>query len=110
MKKRLHKGIAFFLLLVLVVAVLPKSYIHELSGHIHHVIQQQPDQDAVNPDTDTKDCSFNAFDTPVHYTVFHFILNFLPYTTPHELSDHGPVSPTVKTDSGLVELRGPPQA
>ncbi|MBS1634687.1 MAG: hypothetical protein JST26_02115 [Bacteroidetes bacterium] len=108
MKNRLHKCIACLLLVVLVFAVIPRSYIHELTGHIHHVIQKSNSGKTLNEDADTKDCNYSTFDVPVHYTVFHFILNFLPLPSARDLSFSNPDSILLKQRTAADRLRGPP--
>jgi hypothetical protein len=66
-----------FLVLVLFAAV-PKACIYALFGHPHSVINTISDGISIGEKEETQDCNFEKFDTPVYYTVFKFILNFLP--------------------------------
>lgn len=96
------------LAVVLFIAV-PKVYIHGLLGH-HHAETETSLQPYVSSADGTNDCRFEKFDTPVYYTVFKFVLNFLPVPSREKVSfiyrgDH----PSAPCDTN-APLRGPPLA
>lgn len=66
------------LLIVVLFVSTPKSYIHSLLGHKHNVNHTSTSALEVSENDETQDCNFEKFDTPIYYTVFKFILNFLP--------------------------------
>lgn len=78
MKPTYKIAFSSFLLAVILFAAMPKSYIHALLGHTHEAIGSVSAGFSFNNDQNTKDCDFEKFDTPVYYTVFKFITNFLP--------------------------------
>lgn len=94
--------------MVLVIAT-PKSYVHALMGH-HHSEAVQGNDLSVRSDEDTRSCSFNNFDTPVYYTVFKFILDFLPAANGSELSYKPHQDSLIKAPCAHDRLRGPPAA
>jgi hypothetical protein len=56
--------------------VTPKVYIHKLLSHNHSVIKTNGEtsvQAESNPD-----CDFDKYDSPVYFTIFKFINNFIP--------------------------------
>lgn len=77
MKTKIKIFLSLSLLAVVLFAAVPKVYIHNLLGH-HHGVIQSTNEDTVNELENTQDCNFEKFDTPVYYSVFKFILNFLP--------------------------------
>jgi hypothetical protein len=99
-----------FLLAVILFAAVPKTYIHALLGHTHDAIESASSGLSFSNDQNTKDCNFEKFDTPVYYTVFKFILNFLP------VKEHRPQSffyhqdDTTSSEHIIPPLRGPPSA
>lgn len=85
MVKSKIKILFYSLLLVVVMFVaLPKSYIHSLLGHKHNVSHETIAGIIVSGNNETEDCNIEKFDTPVYYSVFKFILNFLPINTTKE--------------------------
>ena len=74
MKQKFKIIFSFLLLAVILFAAVPRVYIHSLFGDTHSVINSV--NDVVN--VSEEDCDFEKFDTPVYYSVFKFILNFLP--------------------------------
>jgi hypothetical protein len=56
--------------------VTPKVYIHKLLNHNHQTIKTNGEtsvQAETNPD-----CDFDKYDSPVYFTIFKFINNFIP--------------------------------
>lgn len=102
--------IASLLLFVVVFSAIPKSYIHSLLGHTHNISQPKTDVATVSENQETQDCNFEKFDTPVYYTVFKFILNFLPITTSKETSFNFVQQEVPNTFYSISFLRGPPLA
>lgn len=107
LKKPLRIILSFVLLAVVLVIAVPKSYVHSLMGH-HHSEAVQTEGLSVRADNDTRDCDFERFDTPVYYTVFKFILDFLPVNSGSELSYKPHKDSLVKAPGAHVPLRGPP--
>lgn len=94
---------------VVLFAAVPKVYIHSLLGHDHTEVQSTS-ENCITEDVETKDCNFEKFDTPVYYTVFKFILNFLPLKNTKQSSFfyHQDTIPVHNYNTSL--LRGPPTA
>lgn len=107
LKTKLKIFFSLALLAVFLFAALPKVYIHALLGHIHHS-KPNTTEVSVTENNDTQDCSFEKFDTPVYYSVFKFILNFLPLKDSKETSFiyHELSVPKFQYNTSL--LRGPP--
>ncbi len=107
LKKRFKIIISFTLLAVILFAAVPKVYIHALLGHHHSFIKTTPN-DVVSSIEDAKDCDFEKFDTPVYYTVFKFILNFLPLKESKQTSFLYKQEPFKQHTYYISKLRGPP--
>lgn len=99
-----------FLLAVILFAAVPKVYIHSLLGHTHESIGNSGHGLFFNNDQNTKDCDFEKFDTPVYYTVFKFILNFLPLKEQREHAFFYRQQDTSLIHYATPPLRGPPTA
>lgn len=99
-----------FLLAVVLFAAVPKVYIHSLLGHTHEAIEKTTSGLSFHNDQNTKDCDFEKFDTPVYYTVFKFILTFLPFKEPREHSFLYRQADTSSNTYITPPLRGPPVA
>ena len=97
------------LLAVVLFASVPKVYIHSLLGHIHNTLHSSSD-DTVSENGDTQDCNFEKYDTPVYYSVFKFILNFLPLKKAKETSFYFNELSVPKFQYNTSLLRGPPIA
>lgn len=112
MKVKPKFKIAFssFLLAVILFAAVPKSYIHALLGHTHEAIESVSSGLSFSNDQNTKDCNFEKFDTPVYYTVFKFILNFLPIKEQRQQSFFYYQEDTTSNKHITPPLRGPPSA
>lgn len=95
------------LLAVILFAATPKVYIHNLLGHNHGVTQPTSDV-TVNELEGTQDCNFEKFDTPVYYTVFKFILNFLPLKETKQTSFFYKQESIQRHRHFISFLRGPP--
>ena len=110
MKPKFKIFISSLLLTVVLFAAVPKVYIHSLLGHTHNVINTVSDVVTVSNPEGTQDCNFEKFDTPVYYTVFKFILNFLPIKEAKQSSFyyHQKSIPQYHYNTSL--LRGPPVA
>jgi hypothetical protein len=98
------------LLAVVLFASVPKVYIHSLLGHKHHVETLNNDQVTVSENNETKDCNFEKFDTPVYYTVFKFILNFIQVKEVKQTSFIYHQNLLPKLQYNTSPLRGPPTA
>lgn len=97
------------LLAVVLFAAVPKVYIHSLLGHQHNIESFKSNTDiSVNSDNETKDCNFEKFDTPVYYTVFKFILNFIQVKEPKQTSFIYQKNILPKLQYNSSPLRGPP--
>lgn len=62
--------------------VTPKAYIHQLLNHDHQTVKTNGEtsvQAEANPD-----CDFDKYDSPVYFTIFKFINNFIPLKPKHE--------------------------
>jgi hypothetical protein len=110
LKTKLKIFFSSLLLAVVLFAAVPKVYIHSLLGHTHHVMHSVSDVITVSGDEGTQDCNFENFDTPVYYTVFKFILNFLPIKETKQTSFfyHHTFIPQHHYNTSF--LRGPPIA
>lgn len=99
------------LLAVVLFASVPKVYIHSLLGHQHNIESFISNTEfSVNSDNETKDCNFEKFDTPVYFTVFKFILNFLPLKEAKQTSFFYKQESIQKHHYFIAPLRGPPVA
>lgn len=98
------------LLVVFIFAAVPKVYIHSLLGHTHHSQKAVSSETSVNSDENTKDCDVEKFDTPVYFTVFKFILNFLPLKDSKKTTFNTQESKIQKVYNKNSPLRGPPVA
>ncbi|HWY09769.1 MAG TPA: hypothetical protein VN026_00515 [Bacteroidia bacterium] len=88
--------------------VTPKAYIHQLLNHNHQTIKTNGEtsvQTEANPD-----CDFDKYDSPVYFTIFKFINNFIPLKPKHEavLITPAPHYSSFVGDSGAS--RAPPIA
>ncbi len=109
MKTKLKIFLSFTLLAVVLFAAVPKVYIHNFLGHDHGFVQPTSET-IVDELGDNQDCNFEKFDTPVYFTVFKFILNFLPLKEAKQTSFfyHQKSIPQLQYNTSL--LRGPPMA
>lgn len=98
------------LLAVVLFAAVPKVYIHALLGHTHSIINSISDGTSVNEQEGTQDCNFEKYDSPVYYTVFKFILNFVPLKPAKQTSFNYHQDIIEKTQFNTSLLRGPPVA
>lgn len=99
------------LLAVVLFASVPKVYIHSLLGHKHTIeLSTNKGETSVCEDTETKDCNFEKFDTPVYYTVFKFILNFIQVNEPKQHTFLYKQGSLPKLQYQSYPLRGPPIA
>ena len=62
--------------------VTPKVYIHKLLNHNHETVKTNGET-AVQTEADA-DCNFDKYDSPVYFTIFKFINNFIPLKPKHE--------------------------
>ena len=110
MKPKVKIILSSLLLAVVLFASVPKVYIHSLLGHTHGIINTGNGDITVSEQEGTQDCNFEKFDTPVYYTVFKFILNFLPIKDTKQTSFfyHQKSIPQFQYNTSL--LRGPPIA
>jgi hypothetical protein len=113
MSKGIKITLSFFLLAVILFAAVPKVYIHSALGPHHNSQKQSIDNYSFfhfSEDDETQDCNFEKFDTPVYYTVFKFILNFIPIRDVKQTSFVNYDS-FISTQLNFVNsLRGPPNA
>ncbi len=98
------------LLAVVLFAAVPKVYIHSLLGHTHSLINSVTDAITVSEQEGSQDCNFEKFDTPVYYTVFKFILNFLPIKESKQTSFFYYQKTIPNLQYNTSPLRGPPIA
>lgn len=110
LKAKYHILFSSFLLAVILFAAVPKVYIHSLLGHTHEAIGTPASGTSVSSDQNTKDCDFQKFDTPVYYTVFKFILNFLPLKEHRKHTFFYRQQDTSSNTYTTPPLRGPPMA
>ncbi len=108
MKSRFKIFFSVTLLAVVLFAAVPKIYIHSLLGHVHNAIPFSQDESTVTEQTGTQDCNFDKFDTPVYYTVFKFILNFLPIKETKQSYFFYKQDSIQKDHHFISPLRGPP--
>lgn len=110
MKSKFKIFLSFTLLAVVLFAAVPKVYVHSLLGHTHDVIHSVTGDLTFSEQNGTKDCNFEKFDTPVYYTVFKFILNFLPIKEAKQTSFFYYQETIPKLQYNTSLLRGPPVA
>jgi hypothetical protein len=113
MSKGIKITLSFFLLAVILFAAVPKVYIHSALGHNHNSQKHSVDENSFfnfSEDSETQDCNFEKFDTPVYYTVFKFILNFLPLKESKQTSFLEYQSTVISPLPIVNSLRGPPIA
>ena len=110
MKAKFKILFSFTLLAVVLFAAVPKVYIHSLLGHTHTIINGVSEGFSFEEQEGTQDCNFEKFDAPVYYTVFKFILNFLPLKETKQTSFfyYQKSIPNLQYNTSL--LRGPPIA
>lgn len=109
MKAKVKIFFSLTLLAVVLFAAVPKVYIHSLLGHDHKIIQTTSEV-TVDELGDNQDCNFEKFDTPVYFTVFKFILNFLPLNESKQTSFFYKQKTIQKQHHFISPLRGPPMA
>ncbi len=109
MKQKTKILLSAALLAVVLFSALPKVYIHSLLGHVHGTAHSSTEV-TVTENSDTQDCNFEKFDTPVYYSVFKFILNFLPLKEAKETSFYYHELSVPKFQYNTALLRGPPIA
>lgn len=56
--------------------VTPKVYIHKLLNHTHQTVKTNGET-SVQAEANS-DCNFDKYDSPVYFTIFKFINNFIP--------------------------------
>lgn len=113
MPKGIKITLSFFLLAVILFAAVPKVYIHSALGHNHNTQKHSVDENSFfnfSEDDETQDCNFEKFDTPVYYTVFKFILNFIPIRDVKQTSFVDYDSFISSPLNFVNPLRGPPIA
>ena len=110
MKPKFKILFSSLLLAVVLFAAVPKVYIHSLLGHTHNIINSISGDVNVNEQEGTQDCNFEKYDTPVYYTVFKFILNFVPLKPAKQTSFNYHQDIIEKTQFNTSLLRGPPVA
>lgn len=109
MKTIIKIFLSFALLAVVLFAAVPKVYIHSLLGHNHGFVQPTSET-IVDELGDNQDCNFEKFDTPVYFTVFKFILNFLPLKEAKQTSFFYHQKSIPQLQYNTSPLRGPPMA
>lgn len=109
LKQKIKILFSVALLAVVLFSAVPKVYIHSLLGHIHNTVHSSSEV-TVTENGDTQDCNFEKFDTPVYYSVFKFILNFLPLKEAKETSFYYNELSVPKFHYNTSLLRGPPIA
>lgn len=98
---------AVLLLCVLWVAT-PQVYIHKLFDHQHELVKTNGETSVQNEAN--ADCEIDKYNTPLYFTIFKFINNFIPLKPKHEAVL---VHPTTQYNSFIKELdssRAPPIA
>ena len=88
--------------------VTPKAYIHQLLNHNHQTIKTNGEtsvQTEANPD-----CDFDKYDSPVYFTIFKFINNFIPLKPKQEAVLIAPVSDYSSFIGDSGTSRAPPIA
>ena len=110
MKAKYKIFFSSILLAVVLFASVPKVYIHNLLGHTHDAVKSLSSGFSFNDDQNTRDCNFEKFDTPVYYTVFKFILNFLPLKEQKQTSFIYKREDLKQFQYNTSLLRGPPMA
>ncbi|MBA4240336.1 MAG: hypothetical protein C0448_06405 [Sphingobacteriaceae bacterium] len=109
MKTKFKIFFSLTLLAVVLFAAVPKVYIHSLLGHNHGFVQPTSET-TVDELGDNQDCNFEKFDTPVYYSVFKFILNFLPLKQTKESAFFYKQEFIERLQYLSSPLRGPPVA
>ncbi len=110
LKPKFKIVLSSLLLAVVIFASVPKVYLHSLLGHKHNISLPSSDNITVSEQENTRDCDFEKFDTPVYYTVFKFILNFLPLKEAKQTSFFYYQKSIPKFQYNTSLLRGPPIA
>jgi hypothetical protein len=108
LKNKLKIIISTALLFVIVFTAIPKVYFHNLLGHTHTAVKSISDHFSIDNTNDTQDCNYKKFDTSVYYTVFKFILNYLPLKETKRTSFYYKQKSIVKEHYLISPLRGPP--
>ncbi len=110
LKSKFKIFLSVTLLAVVLFAAVPKVYIHALLGHTHSIINSISEGTSINEQEGTQDCNFEKYDAPVYYTVFKFILNFLPLKQAKQTSFYYHQHLIEKSQYNTALLRGPPIA
>lgn len=86
----------------------PQVYIHKLFNHSHELVKTNGET-SVQTEADA-DCDFDKYNSPVYFTIFKFINNFIPLKPKHEavLINPTPDYNSYINDSGAS--RAPPLA
>ena len=67
---------AFLFLCILWIAT-PKVYVHQLLNHQHNTVKLIGET-SVETRANPEDCEFDKYDTPVYFSIFKLINNFIP--------------------------------
>jgi len=110
LKSKFKIFLSVTLLAVVLFAAVPKVYIHSLLGHTHSILNNVSDSLSFTEQEGTQDCNFEKYDAPVYYTVFKFILNFLPLKQAKQTSFYYHQHLIEKSQYNTALLRGPPIA
>ncbi len=109
MNKTIKIFSSVFLLAIVIIASVPKIYVHSLLGHNHHQTHSSKGLD-FSENHETQDCSFEKFDTPVTYTIHNFNISFLVFVKHQTRISQFNNTTVLATHYNNSFLRGPPVA
>ncbi len=109
MKKTIKIFTSVFLLAIVIIASVPKIYVHSLLGHNHYQTHHSKGLD-VSENHETQDCSFEKFDAPVFYTLHNFNISFSVFVKHQTSVSQFSNIIVLNTHYNSPLLRGPPMA
>jgi hypothetical protein len=109
LKSKLTKITVFSILFLSTLwLVTPKVYIHKLLNHNHEIVKTNGET-SVQTET-TQDCDFDKYDSPVYFTIFKFINNFIPLKPKQEAVLIAPIKDYSSYVGDSGSSRAPPIA
>lgn len=75
--------ISSFLVICVLWVATPKVYVHQLLNHKHEVVKPTGET-SVQEKANAEDCDFDKYDTPVYFSIFKLINNFIPLKSKEE--------------------------
>lgn len=100
--------ISAFLIMTALWIATPKVYIHQMFNHTHEVIKNSKGEQLKAESG--QDCEFDKYNTPIYFTIFKFINNFIPLKPKHEAILIHPDASVHSSFRNPDSSRAPPRA